>query len=248
MHPSPQIIGLFTQSPLDISIPLEDFRHCQIIEVRFDLFPEVLDKMDAVIAKLRELFPHQALMATIRLQRDGGYWPNDDAMGRAALFKRIIMSEEFDWVDFEYEEPNLLSLAPDCVEHQVQILVSHHNFQASYNHSELEALTQEIEVSGASAAKFALTFQSPEDEVELYQFLQNRSDYFVFAAFSMGELGQASRVVAPLLGASGTYGYTGKTPSAPGQWSLNQLAEFFSQHPSASTLSEAQGAAIQFLN
>lgn len=251
MHPSPLIVGLLTTSPQNVSA--EDYRPCGLIEVRFDLILD-FDQNDferqtlEIIQQVRKIFPDQALMATLRLERDGGRWPEDLLSMRAPVFRTLIESEEFDWVDFEREEPELFELAGTCLDFQVQMLCSHHNFQGSYSSTELETMTQEMEILGASAAKFALTFQEASQEEELYHFLNHRSDHFVLAAFSMGELGQASRVIAPLLGASATYGFVGQTPSAPGQWSIDSLGEFFNLYPEAQSTVMAQGFVQEFLS
>lgn len=253
MHPNPLIIGLLNQHPThgDVKMNVQNFIDCGLIEVRFDLFDGFAeynaDEISHLVNEIRNAFPSHSLMATIRLTRDGGLWPVERADQRTQCFEAIIKTGQFEWVDFEFEEPALMGLRDICLDYNAQILCSHHNFNQSYTESELSNLTKKIDVLGASAAKFALTFQSLDDESHLYNFIRNRQDDFVFAAFSMGALGEASRVVAPILGASGTYGFTGETPSAPGQWKISALVRFFRHYHEVSTLEEAKASVLNFL-
>ena len=227
MHPNPIVIGILCDTHL---INPDDFISCELIEIRFDLIPEALNSVDTLnstLSHIRSLFPTHALMGTIRLERDGGKWPVEASKDRIKFFQAMIRTGELDWIDIELEEIALMELHPECLEHNTQILCSHHNFKQSYHAEELTALTQEIQLSGANAAKFALTFKGAGDAQELYRFLHERTDHYVFAAFSMGDLGRESRLLAPLLGASGTYGYTGDTAAAPGQITTQAMTQFF---------------------
>jgi 3-dehydroquinate dehydratase type I len=178
------------------------------------------------------------VMHTLRLERDGGRWRNEDSASRLRYWMslgELSPSEKPDWVDIELEalEEHGNDLV-ECVRHlqseDIQVVVSHHQFQKPYGASEFADLLQKMERYQPNGVKFAATVQTDEDALELLRFAAATAPKWpVSGIFAMGKLGQATRVASPVLGCPLTYGTLNATALAPGQIPIDQLARGISR-------------------
>jgi 3-dehydroquinate dehydratase-1 len=223
--PNPLITGLINPVSLQDDDSIEEIFHCAALELRFDQFPNKATWPE-IPAKLSGMHPDAQLIATIRLDHDGGKFSSRDLNSRAELFKKILATGEINWIDIELEHLDLAKqLAPLLEEHEVSLLVSHHNFTGSHSLDEMVAMANQALAAGAQGFKLALNIHNPGEEQAIYHFANEfRHQFQNLSVFSMGDLGRVSRIISPLItNEAFAYGYLGLKPSAPGQWSVPDL-------------------------
>jgi 3-dehydroquinate dehydratase-1 len=211
----------------------KDHHLCEVLEVRLDTFSE--NNWTDLVKLISVEFPETLLLITCRLERDGGSWPSKKSKERSFAIKALLdlcfeEGVEVDYLDFEIEEVGELHIIKPILEKaNIELLLSHHNFNQSYTQSELEIKHTEMMTAGADCTKFALMYTCGADIVEAQKFVSS-APKGLRACFGMGDLGKQSRLLHPLLGggaANWTYGFVGDKPSAPGQISIQEMHDFF---------------------
>ena len=194
-----------------------DIEACNALEIRYDFFPE--KEWPALSRRVRKIAPGAMQVGTIRLERDGGRFPDRDAYSRIPLWSKILAEGDVpEWLDLEqdclYDFKNLKDLA-DL--RKTKILVSQHNFLRIPNQQELDDFARDCMRVKADGLKIAAMSNSETDCERLYKFARDfAADFELFAAFGMGTTGKASRVWSLKEGANLTYGSIGEA-KAPGQ-------------------------------
>ena len=194
-----------------------DLDCCGALEIRYDFFKE--KDWPGLSARVRKIAPHAIQIGTIRLERDGGKYPDRLAHSRLPLWSEILKAPEVpEWLDLEqdclYDFKNLKSLADM---RKTRILVSQHNFLRVPNQQELDDFARDCLRLKADGLKIAAMSNSETDCDRLYKFTRIHSHEFsLFAAFGMGETGKASRIWSLKEGANLTYASIGQA-QAPGQ-------------------------------
>ncbi len=226
----PQVVGLLTPETLEFGDPQvqEDLGLCDLLEIRFDLFPKE-ELWRELAAEVGRRFPRAKIIATVRLERDGGRFPDRYSEQRMVLYRELAEKGLADWVDIELEEEKTArKLIAEMREQDMRVLLSHHDFAGVPDAAGYEALWARMTELKPDGVKLAVRFGSPQDEGALYDFIQaHAGDLRLRAAFSMGAFGLRSRAVGPLLGAPMTYGYAGRAEAAPGQWPVRRLRSLF---------------------
>ena len=115
-----------------------DIGACNALEIRYDFFPE--KEWPALSKRVRKIAPHAMQVGTIRLERDGGRFPDRDAYSRIPLWSKILAEGDVpEWLDLEqdclYDFKNLKNLA-DL--RKTRVLVSQHNFLRIPSQQELD--------------------------------------------------------------------------------------------------------------
>jgi 3-dehydroquinate dehydratase I len=231
----PQIVGLITPEVFDGEnfIYKDEINLCDALEIRYDLFDNPENWKDYA-SKVRNEFPGKEIIGTIRLEADGGAFPDYLSDKRNILLFELMLLGEWNWVDLEYEQRRFMAeLTKGCKKSGCAILMSHHNFKTSYAHGHFKKIALEMIASGANGLKFAVMAQNDADLHEIYTFIsQNRASdnpLPIMSAFSMGEHGRSSREVAPTMGAPYTYGYFGDKEPVSGQISVKKLYNKFNK-------------------
>lgn len=210
-----------------------DHSLCDVLEVRLDSFPTNL--WVNLLQNLSQESPETPLLLTCRLERDGGLWLDSQSKERTIELEKLLSEVEklkitIDCLDFEIEEiENIGNIKNQLNSNSIELLLSHHNFKASYTQKELQEKHEHMLDLGAGSTKFALMYQTGEDIQEAQAFVQSQPKNLK-ACFGMGELGRQSRLLHPIIGkksASWTYGFVGSSPSAPGQISVSEMHQFF---------------------
>jgi 3-dehydroquinate dehydratase type I len=226
------VVGLITGPEIENCIHT-DHSLCDILELRLDTFPT--ESWLDITQKLSLKLPDTPLLMTCRLKRDGGLWENSLSERRTELLEHLLLQTQklnirIDCLDFEVEEVEHLGNIKNILQAQnIEFLLSHHNFNASYNQAQLEEKHLKMLSLGADSTKFALMYTSGQDIIEAQNFVKSQPKNLK-ACFGMGELGQQSRLLHPIIGkncAQWTYGFVGETPSAPGQISISEMHHFF---------------------
>ena len=203
----------------------KSLQYCSIIEFRGDTFDNdtVIDalKWFAIEIKDRDI----KLLYTIRLPQDGGLWKGS-AESRNDFFERAMPF--VDYIDIEIENIKYHTLTiKKCHYHTTQWICSHHHFEGTYSKElYLEKMT-EMKKKSPSMIKIVVSCNHREDLITLLETAGSHSLESV-CLMSMGEWGKFSRYLSPLLGASYTYGFLGKSPTVLGQVPISDLNHFFS--------------------
>ncbi|MDB5103428.1 MAG: putative 3-dehydroquinate dehydratase [Fibrobacteres bacterium] len=238
-----RIIGIVTASNRMDPAIWNELGTCDIAEFRADGFDA--ERIPGELRSFREESlkrmgrPLETLL-TIRLERDGGAWPDADAPAREAVWEALGLDSKdpaCDWVDVEIEEFASLSYkARDRFQRgAAKLLLSHHDFRRCRPREGLRALMGEMQSHRPDGMKFAVTCGNRGDLGELIAFTREMAQATPNGcALSMGRIGRVSRVLGPLLGCPFTYGYLTGAAVAPGQLSVRDLAAFYAGIPAES--------------
>lgn len=159
------------------------------------------------------------VLATIRLESDGGMWkaPDED---RRELFTQAMTS--CSWVDVE--ESSKIARDVVAAAHRAgrKVIVSHHDFATTAPLSELEAVVQRCVEIGADVAKLATMTSRPEHHDILVSLLREHEGDVPLCVIGMGATGLPLRLYLPAIGSALAYAYLDR-PSAPGQLPCSQM-------------------------
>lgn len=223
----PTVIALITAQNMDQPEVQADLAMADLWELRYDTFAPGTD-LKALVQDLRGR-ASKPLLLTVRMEGDGGLWPRERSAERLDLWAQALQLG-VEWIDIETEVPE--QLRQDLWElrkrlgAQTQILISHHDFKNAGGLEQLLARFHGMQSPYGDAYKMALTFADPAEERAMELFVGAQPEKLL-SCFSMGALGQRSRLRMPYLGAPWTYGYVGDQPSAPGQLSVRFLREAY---------------------
>lgn len=194
-----------------------DLQACNALEIRYDFFEQ--SQWPGLSARLRKVAPHAMQIGTIRLHRDGGKFPDREAVARPALWQGILEAAEVpEWIDLERDcLSQFAGLKKAASARGTRILVSEHNFVRIPGDQELKILVDDARRVKADGLKIAAMSNSATDCDRLYKFTKKFSKHFeLFAAFGMGETGRVSRLWSLKEGANLTYAAIDSV-EAPGQ-------------------------------
>lgn len=191
------------------------------IELRLDYFHKInLPTLKAFVAKCG-----LPVMFTVRRKDQGGFF-------RGAEKERLALLESLcelhpAYVDLEYDVPvdfrkRLFETYP-----KILFLSSYHDF--SQTPEDLDALYEKIRTPYAHIYKLVVTARSSIDALRMLSFVRSRSDREKLIGISMGEEGQITRLLAPVVGCVLTYAAQsgiGDT-TAPGQLSAREMQEIY---------------------
>lgn len=237
-----RIIGIVTSANRKDPEAWKALAECDIAEFRADLWEpsRIVEEARAFREECIRAFGHPLeTIFTLRLQRDGGAWPDVLAAEREKIWLALELDGDgalCDWIDLEVESIPSLSAAlrKSIAARHVKVLASHHNFAGSYSPPELSRLGRELKATGADAVKLAVLCRDRAQLLDLLAFARETAAAVSVSGgsacvLSMGELGKASRVLGPWLGCALTYGYLSGGAVAPGQLSVRQLREFYAK-------------------
>ena len=187
-----------------------------LLELRVDHFAQ---DPGILLRKIERLaFP---LLVTARHPAEGG--ANDLSFARrGALFMQFLPFASV--IDVELRSVKRLgSVLAMARTHEVEVVLSHHDFRATPSPSRLETLQRSAQAAGADIFKVAALTSTPRDLSSLLSLLSNRSK-LPLSVMGMGALGKVSRLVFAEAGSVLNYGYLDR-PNASGQWEATLLKQ-----------------------
>lgn len=194
----------------------------EMAEIRVDLMEDCLqpNALETVFSKAYEL--QISAIATVReISSDPGF-----SATRLSLVKQCLTLPGCTYVDVEVEAPEeYIKMIVACAkEHNVSVVVSHHNFKVEENSSEnLDAVVDDCFAKGAAIAKIAVSVCSPQGAARI---LSLYNDKRAIVALGMGESGKITRVSAIPLGAPFSFAaWDDKSATAPGQLSRQKMKD-----------------------
>lgn len=190
--------------------------HADIIEWRIDHFAD--------LSFLKKLHQEQRKpwIATLRKTSHGGKDKRSD-LERLEVFQQLAVLQP-DFIDFEMETPieyieTIQKLSPTT-----KVLLSYHNFEKTPEN--LESILTEMRAKHPFGYKLATQVDSIEDILQIFSLLQAYPEDFI-TAIGMGEKGQITRILQPVLGNGFCYSCMPDQPVAPGQVDVTTLIETY---------------------
>lgn len=210
--------------PQELSLTPAAKRRVRLVEVRLDLLDP--GEWGSRAKEAERAFPSARLIGTLRLEKDGGRWP--DGAARLEAIESALSSRRWDHWDLEDDGPErdalfglLKSRSP-----WTRIVLSRHSFEPVDPSAMLEQVTAVRDSAvrlGAETAKWAgRALDLDEAGPELLRWLSLWEGPSVPAVFPMGMGSEAWRVAAARLSGGWGYAHDGSGAVAPGQlpWSV----------------------------
>ena len=187
-----------------------------LFEVRIDL---IGDDWRELVRQLEKPW-----IATNRTIDEGGKWQGNEARRIEGLLQAIELGA--DMVDIEYKTKNLANIIP-MVKKRAKCILSSHDMEKTPPLNEMKIIVRKQLEAGADICKVVSTARGFEDNLTVLglisEFPENKT-----IAFAMGQAGQISRVLSPLVGADFTYASIERgKESAPGQITVDELQKIY---------------------
>ena len=187
-----------------------------LFEVRIDLIGDTWEKVAKTIKK--------PWIATNRTIDEGGRWNGNEARRIERLLQAIELGAQM--VDVEYRTKNLKNIVP-LVKKRVKCILSFHDTEKTPSLSELKSIVDGQVKAGADICKVVTTAREYHDNVTVFELIRAFHASRI-VSFAMGQSGQTSRILSPLVGGDFTYGSIeeGKE-SALGQIAVKQMIDTY---------------------
>lgn len=198
------------------AIPLAD-----IIELRLDYW-EKIDISEVSILRQKISLP---VIFTLRKLSQGGRCKLPETQRLSWLYKLAELLPEY--MDIEYDVPivwinELRHFFPN-----IRLIGSYHDFKETPNDLEI-SLSPLLNNSLFDIFKIATFANNICDTLRLLIFLRALGQSHPIIGMAMGEYGQISRILAPVVGSLFTYGCINiDSAAAPGQLTLSELTDIY---------------------
>jgi 3-dehydroquinate dehydratase-1 len=220
----PNIVGSFGNSGTIPTTSAESAAAtADLLEIRLDLIlAEGITPERGIWAHLLDM----PLLFTARRKEEGSPIELSHANREKLLHLAI---EDAAMIDIEVASINEMSALIEEMAHLgLPWVASYHDFGKLPTTAALETAAALAKDAGASAFKAAARMNSTADVARLADF-QAADHALPVATMGMGPLGPVSRLLCAQYGSVLNYGYIGKTPTAPGQWSASFLKDAVSR-------------------
>jgi len=215
---TPQAILVLTGPPSENPLPARVRARVNLLEVRFDLFPQ--EDWSGIPRDVRRAFPNAKSIATLRLDRDGGRWP--DPTSRLPALRKILDLYRWAYVDVEDDSPEREAMLAMVRESGPGVILSRHAFVPQNSEEVSDTIAHMLRAAtreNAAVAKWAARLEDIQGILPslLRQISSLPENNPVPAIFPMGSLSEAGRVAAALASGGWGYAHDGSGPAAPGQ-------------------------------
>lgn len=191
--------------------------YADFVELRLDYFTSL--DLNAILT-LRSHFSIPMIF-TLRNQIQGGNYAQSEEMRLADIRKLLTLKPEY--FDLENNVPPSFIEEVSSNYPEIKLIYSYHNFEETP--PDLDDLYHEMQKTPVFFYKIAVKAQNSLDALRLICWTKNCNDHKLIA-ISMGQYGQISRILSPLMGCPFTYASLDEDPkSAPGQLSAKTLIE-----------------------
>ena len=210
----PRICAVIVDSDIDAVKEIEPL--ADLFEVRIDI---IGDGWQELVRQLEKPW-----IATNRTIDEGGKWQGNEARRIEGLLQAIELGA--DMVDVEFRTKNLVNIVP-LVKKRVKCILSFHDLEKTPPLEEMKGVVKRQLKAGADICKVVTTAKEFEDNLAVLQLISEFPENKM-VAFAMGQTGQISRILGPLVGADFTYASIEKgKESAPGQMALRELINVY---------------------
>ncbi|WP_323702968.1 type I 3-dehydroquinate dehydratase [Mammaliicoccus sp. Dog046] len=199
-----------------------------IVEFRADTLADTsIENINKTLMTFKDAYQQAPILFTYRSVGQGGFGEFDHET-YYKLMQDMIHNKKVDYVDIQLDtyEDNLMNCITKAQNHEVKIIISHHDFKSTPDVEEMYVTFEKMAELGADIGKLAVM---PQNEKHLLAMLNamNRAYHQLdidVIGISMGELGRMTRITGGLFGSKFTYGYVGKE-AAPGQLHVKEIKE-----------------------
>jgi 3-dehydroquinate dehydratase/shikimate dehydrogenase len=197
--------------------------YCDAIELRLDY----LKKIDlSEITALRQTLTLPVIF-TLRKKSQGGLCDLCDPE-RLAIVQALAKLQP-DYFDLEFDTPTDFITSFKKKHPTIHIIGSYHDFKKTPD--DLAQLFHSIDKPYFDTLKIATFANNLCDTLRLLIFIKDTSQHRPIIGMAMGEYGQSSRILAPVVGSTMTYGGVDETSlAAPGQLTLQEMTEVYRVH------------------
>jgi 3-dehydroquinate dehydratase type I len=210
----PKICAVIINSDLKAVKEVEPL--VDLFEVRIDLIGDGWQKL---VKQLKKPW-----IATNRTIDEGGNWAGNEARRIEGLLQAIELGANM--VDVEFRTKNIENIVP-LVKKRVKCILSFHDLKKTPPLDEMKEIVKRQQKAGADVCKVVTTAKEFEDNLALLQLISEFPDNRMLG-FAMGQMGQISRILSPLVGADFTYASIEKgKESAPGQITVKELIKIY---------------------
>lgn len=199
--------------------------------------PDTMEMVDAIELRVDYLAPFdlaviQRLRAeinlpvilTLRSQAQGGLFPHDVSAYKTIMWQLAALNPDY----LDVENAYLQAIAADLKAEfpTLKIIASHHVID--HTPEDLSSLLQQMQHPAVTHYKIVTQANSIIDALRMLEFLQAQQHYYPLSAFCMGELGECTRILAPIFGGQLHYASADSNfVTAPGQVSVAALREIY---------------------
>ncbi len=185
------------------------------VELRLDYFT----KLD--LGQIQQLCTEYSIpkIFTLRKKSQGGFYEGTETE-RLSLIEKLIELEP-EYFDIEYDVPHEFVQKIHQAYPQVQLVSSYHDFDKTPEN--LEQILEQMQKQEISVYKIAGKANSTLDTLRMLDFVAHHSKSQNITGICMGELGQISRILAPVVNSYFNYVATDGHDTAPGQLSIADL-------------------------
>ena len=195
-------------------------RQADWVEVRFDAIPK--PEWDSVLQACVQLEKSETpVLATIRLEGEGGSWSADDDV-RVGAFQQVL--QHVSWIDVEAGSQFAAEIVAHAHAAQRHVVVSSHDFERTPTTEELKRTFDKAIALGANIVKLSVMVKSVADAARLVEFTTKYGQDGKLCVIGMGAAYSSLRAFLPAVGSRLTYAHLDPTPTAPGQLSVEGLA------------------------
>lgn len=190
------------------------------VELRLDY----VDNWD--IQQIKELRQASTVpvILTLRNQAHGGHYPHSETQRLQAMTELCKLNP--DYLDLEYDVPPQYIQTIRRLYPAIKIILSYHNFQETP--ADLANLFQSIYQPDCYAYKIATQAHSSLDALRMLHCVSSLSHQYRIIGLCMGEFGQFTRILAPVVGSLLTYAcWEPSQATAPGQLILEDLTHIY---------------------
>lgn len=196
---------------------------CDVLELRLD-YLKTIEKAEIETLRREITLP---VIFTLRTVAQGGLCDLPDADRLRTIQMLATLSPDYFDLEFDTDSDFIRELKKNHP--AIQIIGSYHDFKETPEN--LEQLFQAIQKPHFNILKIATFANSLCDTLRLLIFLQHISRFYRVIGMAMGEYGQASRILAPIVGSMMTYGSVDEVhAAAPGQLTLQEMTEIYRVH------------------
>lgn len=164
------------------------------------------------------------VIITLRNRAHGGHYPHSEDLRLQRILELCKLNP--DYLDLEYDVPVQYIQAIRRMHPAIKIILSYHNFEETP--ADLLGLFQIIYQADCYAYKIATQAQSSLDALRMLRCVLTLSAQYRVIGLCMGDFGQCTRILAPIVGSIFTYACWDTTQTtAPGQLTLEDLSQIY---------------------
>lgn len=212
-----------TKSKICASVVNSDLEAIKKAEPIVDLF-EV--RIDLIGSGWREVAGHlgKPWLACNRRAEEGGKWRGSESERMKELLNAVELGARI--IDIELSTPGVEKIVGK-IKGKAECLISYHNLKETPPLTKMREIIKKQLTVGADICKVVTTARTFADNIAALQLIRDFPEIKV-VSFTMGDLGQISRILCPMVGGYFTYASIeeGKE-SVEGQVTVRDLREIY---------------------